>query len=124
MTEQANKHRRDKEFDVGDFVLLRLQQYRQKSVANMGIEKLSRRYDGPFKILERIGKVAYRLELPAGACIHLLFHVSLIRGCYREGNRDFIPLPPDLQSQAQAETTASLEDKAVSKERAPDTFHA
>ena len=42
--------------------------------------KLSPRYVGPYRILERIGKVAYRLELPVEmASVHDVFHVSMLR---------------------------------------------
>lgn len=48
---------------------------------------------GPFKILERIGKVAYRLELPPESLIHPVFHVSLLRPCYGESSPSVLTLP-------------------------------
>ena len=42
--------------------------------------KLALRYIGPFEILERVGTVAYRLELPSSlSCVHEVFHVSMLR---------------------------------------------
>ena len=42
--------------------------------------KLSRRYIGPFVVLERVGIVAHRLALPPGLPgVHTIFHVSMLR---------------------------------------------
>lgn len=75
----ADRHRRDISFTVGDMVLLKLQPYRQHSVARPLSKKLGQRYYGPFLVLDKIGNVAYRLKLPDNAKIHLVFHVSLLR---------------------------------------------
>ena len=67
--EALDKHRKEAEFKVGDLVLL------QVKVA----EKLAANYMGPYKILERVGPVAYRLELPTHIYQYPVFHVSKLR---------------------------------------------
>ncbi|XP_076945976.1 uncharacterized protein LOC143617240 [Bidens hawaiensis] len=81
----------EKEFKVGDMVFLKLQDYRQGSVEHRNTRKLSKRFFGPFEIIERIGSLEYRLQLPTGTKIHNGFHVSLLREA--KGNPSPVPLP-------------------------------
>ncbi|KAJ9556692.1 hypothetical protein OSB04_011306 [Centaurea solstitialis] len=77
----ADRRRSDLEFQVEDRVLLKVSPW--KGVIRFRKRgKLGPRYIGPFTILARVGKVAYRLELPAVlGQIHSMFHVSQLRKC-------------------------------------------
>ncbi|CAJ2672860.1 unnamed protein product [Trifolium pratense] len=81
MSQQANKHRSDRVFSIGDYVYLKLQPYRQLSMKKHGYNKLLPKFYGPFKVLDRIGGAAYQLELPPSAAIHNVFHVSQLKLC-------------------------------------------
>ena len=58
---------------------LKLQPYKQRSLAKRPNQKLSLRFFGPYKIIQRVGDVAYKLELPSACRIHPVFHVSQLK---------------------------------------------
>jgi hypothetical protein len=75
----ADNRRTELIFEVGDFVYLKVSLMRgMKRFKVKG--KLSPRYIGPFKILERQGEVAYQLALPNSLSgVHDVFHVSQLK---------------------------------------------
>jgi len=79
MKSQADHHRTDREFAVGDWVFLKLCPHVQQSVEVRINPKLAPRYYGPYQIVEIIGLVAYKLKLPETARIYPVFHCSLLK---------------------------------------------
>jgi hypothetical protein len=79
----ANKRHRPLQFEVGNHVYLKVSPV--KGVKRFGVKgKLSPRYIGPFPILEKCGKVAYKLDLPPPlAGVHDTFHVSQLKKCLK-----------------------------------------
>ena len=103
----ADKRRRPLEFQVGESVFLKIAL--MKGIMRFGKNgKLSPRYTGPFEILERVGKVAYKLALPPElASVHDVFHISMLK--------KYIPDPSHVLSQEPIEVRTDLtyEEKPV-----------
>jgi len=79
----ADRRRRPLEFEVGDFVYLKVSP--MKGVNRFGVKrKLAPRYVGPYQIIEKSGKVAYKVQLPLEMrAIFPVFHVSQLKKCLR-----------------------------------------
>ncbi|GKA97237.1 hypothetical protein Tco_0825131, partial [Tanacetum coccineum] len=77
----ADKRRKPLEFSVGDYVLLKVSPW--KGVVRFRKKgKLAPRFVGPFEIIEKVGPVAYRLDLPEELNgVHDKFHVSNLKKC-------------------------------------------
>ncbi|GKC90233.1 hypothetical protein Tco_1150882 [Tanacetum coccineum] len=80
----ADLKRKPMEFQVGDKVMLKVSPW--KGVVRFGKRgKLNPRYVGPFKVLGKVGEVAYKLELPEELSrVHNTFHVSNLKKCYAD----------------------------------------
>lgn len=94
MKKNADLKRVDKKFNIEDWVYLRLHPYRQSSLVLRRAIKLSPRFYGPYKVVEKIGVVAYRLELPDESKIHPVFHVSYLKKCLGPLQQHQQHLPP------------------------------
>ena len=92
----ADSKRKETVYEVGDRVYLRVSPLR--GVKHFGVKgKLAPRFVGPYKVLERMGEVAYNLELPKGlSAVHDVFHVYQLKKCHAEmadiPMRDTVPL--------------------------------
>ncbi|GKD18554.1 putative reverse transcriptase domain-containing protein, partial [Tanacetum coccineum] len=80
----ADRKRKPMEFEVGDRVMLKVSPW--KWVVQFGKRgKLNLRYVEPFRVLPKVGKVAYKLELPQEfSRVHHTFHVSNLKKCYAD----------------------------------------
>lgn len=99
----ANKHRQERSFEVGNQVYLKLQPFRQNFVHLRKNLKLSLNYYGPFTVTQKVGKVAYKLDLPQNTLILNVFHVSLLK---KKISDKYIPSP----------TLPIIDDKGLIKE--------
>jgi hypothetical protein len=89
----ADGRRRDVSFQEGDYVYLKVSPIR--GLRRFKVKgKLSPRFIGPFQILQRVGEVAYRLDLPEQLSdVHDVFHISPLKRGLKPHDKE--PLPID-----------------------------
>jgi hypothetical protein len=90
MKKFADNHRREVNFEVSDLVLVKLRPHRQTSVTDAPYSKLHNKFYGPFQVLEKLGPVAYKLQLPSGSKIHHVFHYSVLKPFHQDPSH---PMP-------------------------------
>ncbi|WVZ77744.1 hypothetical protein U9M48_025571 [Paspalum notatum var. saurae] len=121
----SDRRRRPLVFKEGDHVYLRVSP--MKGVHRFGVKgKLAPRYVGPFKISEKCGPVAYRLELPPRlAAVHDIFHVSQLKKCLRVPEEEIdtsqVQIEPDLTYEARP--VKVLDQKQRSTRRSTVTMY-
>ena len=103
----ANKKMVEISFEVGDWVYLRLQPYKQFSMRHKKLGELAPCFYGPFQIVQKVRDISYKLDLPASSLIHHVFHVSNLKAKLRNRvvpkptlptvNADLIITPEPMQ---------------------------
>jgi hypothetical protein len=88
----ADQRRRSVDFKLGQRVLLSTKNI---SIKMLGTPKLLPKYIGPFKVVDKVNDVAYKLDLPACLKIHNVFHVSLLEE-YRSRDQGGKVQPPPI----------------------------
>ncbi|XP_062203796.1 uncharacterized protein LOC133906004 [Phragmites australis] len=99
----SDKRRRDLGFQVGEFVYLKVSPIRGTHRFRVR-GKLAPRYIGPYEVLQKVGTVAYKIQLPPElADVHEVFHVSQLKKCLRvpeeQVTEDTLDLQDDLRYQ-------------------------
>ena len=81
----SDEKRQQVVFEKDDLVFLRVPEH-SKTLRTGPVPKLSPRYCGPFRVIKRLGNVAYKLELPETSQVHPVFHVSRLRKRLHDGD--------------------------------------
>nr|GEX10059.1 putative reverse transcriptase domain-containing protein [Tanacetum cinerariifolium] len=108
----ADRKRKPMEFEVGDRVMLKVLPWK-RVVQFIKRGKLNLRYIGPFKVLAKVGDIAYKLELLQELSrVHHTFHVSNLKKCYADE-----PLAMPLEGVHIDETLQFVEEPVEIMER-------
>jgi hypothetical protein len=99
LAQDVMKHHHDAklralEFDVGEWAWLRLHHRLVIGITPLRHTKLSPRFYGSYRVVERIGEVTYQLHLLAKVRIHDVFHVALLKKFKGTAPSEMVPLPP------------------------------
>jgi hypothetical protein len=97
MKHWIDQERRDVQLNIGDQVFIRLGRNQFTPPTGMS-PSLVRRFEGPFKILEKVKEVTYKLELPFHLRSHYpVFHISQLKPCRMDVRTRREPSPPVVQ---------------------------
>jgi hypothetical protein len=112
----ADKRRRPLEFQVGDYVYLKVTPMKKKRFRIK--KKLAARFVGPYRIIEKKGPVAYKLQLPeAMGLIFPVFHVSQLKKCLRVPEKRIEPqgirIKSDLEYREQPVRVLDTKDRVT-----------
>ena len=107
MKKFADRKRRPTNYKEGDMVLVKFNPRQFKALRGMH-HNLVRKYEGPFKIVAKVGKISYRLELPPHFKIHPVFHASVLKP-YHEDKDD----PSRNKSQRAPITVTASHDREI-----------
>ena len=116
MKDQVDKNRKERSFDVGDYVLLSTKYLKLKkpSVA----KKFCPSFVGPFQVLERIGRAAYRIKTPTGCRLHDVIHVSKLWKYHASPEDDLnLSEPLWLEGEDLPEVTDILRSRGSAEDR-------
>jgi hypothetical protein len=92
----ADQNHSKRSFQVGEYVLLKLQPYAQSNVVNKPFPKLALKYFGPYRVVEKLGTMAYKLQLPPQSAVHAVFHVYQLKAFTPDHSPVFSCLPDIL----------------------------
>ena len=113
MAEYYNRKHVDKSYKIGDEVMLASKNIRLRKPS----KKLTDKFLGPFKVIEAVGKVAYKLQLPKGySRLHPTFHVSLLEP-YRRRENVRLPDPVEIEGEEEWEVEEVLAERTVYKKK-------
>lgn len=79
MKQQVDRNKPKREFEVGEWIFVKLQPYKQLSLKQKGKNKLAPRFYGLYQINKKINQVTYNLILLDRSCVHNVFHVSCLK---------------------------------------------
>ena len=82
---------------MGDLVFVKLQPYVQTTLSHRTNQKLGFKFFGPFKVLAKVGSVAYTLDLPPPSAVHPTFHVSQLKKAILPGTPVSALFPHDIE---------------------------